>query len=33
VAVSFVTISLTKHGDAKPERPNSALEAYDAGDD
>jgi maltose/moltooligosaccharide transporter len=33
VAVSFVTISLTKHGDARPEPPKSALEAYDAGDD
>jgi len=33
VAVSFVTISLTKHGDARPEPPKSTLEAYDAGDD
>ncbi|MCE5343700.1 MAG: MFS transporter [Eubacteriales bacterium] len=33
VAISFVTISLTKHGDAKPEPPASKLEAYDAGDD
>ena len=33
VAISFVTISLTKHGDAKPEAPKSNLEAFDAGDD
>ncbi len=33
VAVSFVTISLTRHGDAKPELPASKLEAYNAGDD
>ncbi len=33
VAISFITISLTRHGDARPEAPKSALEAYDAGDD
>ena len=33
VAISFVTISLTKHGDSKPIPPKSKLEAYDAGDD
>jgi MFS family permease len=29
VAVSFVTISLTRHGDAKPNKPAEALEAFD----
>ncbi len=33
VAISFVTISLTRHGDAKPEPPKSKLEAFDVGDD
>ena len=33
VAASFVTISLTKHGDNRPEAPKSKLEAFDAGDD
>ena len=33
VAISFVTISLTKHGDAKPLPPTGKLEAFDVGDD
>ena len=33
VALSFVTISLTKHGDNRPEPPKSGLEAFDVGDD
>ncbi len=33
VAISFITISLTKHGDNKPEPPKSKLEAFDVGDD
>ena len=33
VACSFVTISLTKHGDSRPEMPKDKLEAFDAGDD
>ncbi|MBE5777937.1 MAG: SLC45 family MFS transporter [Clostridiales bacterium] len=33
VLISLVTISLTKHGDNKPEPPKSALEAFDVGDD
>lgn len=33
VAASFVTISLTRHGDSRPEAPKSKLEAFDAGDD
>ena len=33
VAASFVTISLTRHGDNRPDKPKSALEAFDAGDD
>lgn len=33
VALSFVTISLTKHGDNRPEPPKSKLEAFDVGDD
>ena len=33
VAASFVTISLTRHGDSRPEKPKSKLEAFDAGDD
>ena len=31
VALSFVTISLTKHGDSRPQPPRSRLEAFDAG--
>ncbi len=33
VAISFITISLTKHGDSRPESPKSNLEAFDVGDD
>ncbi len=33
VAASFVTITLTRHGDSRPEKPKSRLEAFDAGDD
>ena len=33
VALSFVTISLTRHGDSRPERPASRLESFDAGED
>ena len=33
VACSFVTISLTRHGDSRPETPKDKLEAFDAGDD
>jgi len=33
VALSFITISLTKHGDARPEPKKSTLEAFDVGDD
>lgn len=33
VALSFVTISLSRHGDSRPEKPQSRLEAFDAGDD
>ena len=33
VALSFVTISLTRHGDSLPQPPRSRLEAFDAGDD
>lgn len=33
VAVSLITISMSKHGDSKPVPPKSKLEAYDAGDD
>lgn len=33
VAISFVTISLTRHGDCKPQPPQSKLEAFDVGDD
>lgn len=33
VAISFVTISLARHGDNKPEPPKSKLEAFDVGDD
>ena len=33
VACSFVTISLTKHGDSCPEMPKDKLESFDAGDD
>jgi len=28
VALAFITISLTKHGDSKPEKPKSKLEAF-----
>ena len=31
VALSFVTISLTRHGDSRPQPPRSRLEAFDAG--
>ena len=30
--ISFVTMMLTRHGDSKPEKPASRLEALDAGD-
>lgn len=33
VLISLVTISLTRHGDNKPEPPKSTLEAFDVGDD
>ena len=33
VALSFVTISLTRNGDSRPEAPKSKLEAFDVGDD
>ncbi|MBR4068153.1 MAG: MFS transporter [Clostridia bacterium] len=33
VAISFVTISLTRHGDSRPEAPKDKLEAFDVGDD
>lgn len=33
VACSFVTISLTRHGDSRPEMPKDKLEAFDVGDD
>lgn len=33
VALSFITISLTRHGDSRPQPPHSKLEAFDAGDD
>lgn len=33
VAISFVTISLARHGDNKPEPPKSKLEAFNVGDD
>ena len=33
VAISLITITLTKHGDSKPIPPKSKLEAFDAGDD
>ncbi len=33
VALSFVTISLTQHGDSRPERPASRLESFDVGED
>ncbi len=32
VALSFITISLTRHGDNRPEPPKSKLEAFDVGD-
>ena len=32
-ALSFVIISLTRHGDSRPQPPRSKLEAFDAGDD
>ena len=33
VAISFVTISLTRHGDARPMPPQNKLEAFDVGDE
>ena len=33
VALSLVTISLTRHGDSKPDKPRDTLEAFDVGDD
>ena len=33
VAISLITISLSRHGDSKPIPPKTKLEAYDAGDD
>lgn len=33
VAASFVTITLTKHGDSRPPKPASRLEAFDVEDD
>lgn len=33
VAFSFVTISLSRHGDSKPQPPKDKLEAFDVGDD
>ena len=33
VAISLVTISLTRHGDSRPEQPQDKLEAFDVGDD
>ena len=33
VALSFLTISLSKHGDNRPQPPKSKLEAFDVGDD
>ena len=33
VLLSFVTISMTKHGDSRPEPPKSKLETFDVGDD
>jgi maltose/moltooligosaccharide transporter len=33
VAISFMTISMSRHGDSRPIPPKSKLEAYDAGDD
>lgn len=33
VALSFVTISLARHGDSRPERPASRLESFDVGED
>ena len=33
VALSFITISMTRHGDNRPEPPKSKLEAFDVGDD
>ncbi|MEG1569779.1 MAG: MFS transporter [Clostridia bacterium] len=33
VALSFVTISMTKHGDHRPEQPSGTLEAFDTGDE
>lgn len=32
VALAFITISLTKHGDSKPEKPQSKLEAFQTED-
>ena len=33
VALSLITISLTRHGDARPAPRKSALESFDVGDD
>ena len=33
VAASFVTISLSRHGESRPDKPKSRLEAFDAGGD
>ncbi len=33
VALSFVTISLSRHGDSRPEPPKSRLEAFGAGEE
>jgi maltose/moltooligosaccharide transporter len=33
VAISFITISLTRHGDSRPTAPKGKLEAFDVGDD
>ena len=33
VAASFVTITLTRHGDSRPDAPRSKLEAFNAGED
>ena len=32
VALSFVTISLTRHGDSRPDKPKSTLESFDTPD-
>ncbi len=33
VAISLITISMSRHGDSKPIPPKAKLEAYDAGED